>query len=38
MAEFPYNNAKNVSTGHIFFKFNSEYYPYICFEDNTDPQ
>ena len=29
MIEFIYNNIKNTSTSHIFFKFNYEYYPYV---------
>ena len=37
MAEFAYNNAKNASTGHILFKFNCKYNPYISYEENLDP-
>ena len=37
MAEFVYNNAKNLSTGHMPFKLNSGYHSRISFKDNTDP-
>ena len=36
MAKFTYNNSKNVSIGHIFFKFNCGYYSYIPFEDKCN--
>lgn len=32
MTEYAYNNAKNVGTSYILFKFNSEYYLYIFFK------
>ena len=37
MAEFAYNNAKNVSIGHILFKINCGYHPRVSFEENVDP-
>ena len=36
MAEFAYNNAKNVSTGYTPFKLNCGYHPHISFKKNTD--
>ncbi len=36
MAEFAYNNAKNVSTGHTPFKINCGYHPKVFFEENID--
>ena len=38
MAEFAYNNAKNASTGHMYFELNCGNYPYISFEENTNPR
>ena len=38
MAEFTYNNAKNVSTGHISFKFNCKYHPWVFHEEDLDPR
>ena len=37
IAKFAYNNAKNASTGHIFFELNCGYYPTVFFEENIDP-
>ena len=36
MAEFAYNNAKNTSTGHMFFKLNCSFYPQVSFEVNIN--
>ncbi len=36
MTEFIYNNAKNISTGHIFFKLNYSYYPHIFYKKDID--
>ncbi len=36
MAEFAYNNIKNISTGHIPFKLNYGYYPRVFFEEDVD--
>ena len=36
MAEFAYNNAKNTSTSHILFKFNSGYYLRVFFEEHIN--
>ena len=36
MAEFAYNNAKNVSTNHIPFELNCGYYPKVFFEEDVD--
>ena len=36
MAEFAYNNAKNISTDHITFKLNCSYHSYIPYEKNID--
>ena len=38
MAEFAYNNAKNLSTSHMPFELNYGYYPYVSFEENTNPR
>ena len=32
MAEFAYNNAKNVKIGYILFKFNCRYYSHIFYK------
>ena len=34
MANFAYNNAKNVNISYISFKLNSKYYSYIFYKDN----
>ena len=36
MAEFAYNNAKNISTGHTPFELNYGFHPRVFFEDNID--
>ena len=36
MAEFIYNNAKNASTGHIFFELNCRYHPCIFYEQDLN--
>lgn len=36
MAEFTYNNAKNISTSHISFKLNYGYYPPASYKANVD--
>ncbi len=38
MAEFMYNNAKNVSTSHILFELNCGYHPRVSFEKDVDPR
>ncbi len=37
MAEFAYNNTKNVSTNHIPFKLNCGYHSRVFFEEDIDP-
>ena len=37
MAEFAYNNAKNISTSYTFFKLNCRYYPHIFYKEDLDP-
>ena len=36
MAEFAYNNAKNLSTGHTPFELNYSYHPCVSFEKVTN--
>ena len=36
MAKFTYNYAKNVSTGHMFFKLNYSYYLWILYKEEVD--
>ena len=36
MAEFAYNNAKNVSTGHTPFELNYGYYPWMLYKEEVD--
>ena len=36
MAKFVYNNAKNTSTGHTFFKFNCNYHFCVFFKEDTN--
>ena len=36
MAEFAYNNAMNVSTGHTSFKLNCRYYPWVSYQKDLD--
>ena len=38
MAKFTYNNAKNVSTGHIPFKLNCSYHSRVFFKEDIDPR
>ena len=38
MAEFAYNNVKNTSTGHTFFKLNCGYHLKVFFKEDFDPQ
>ena len=38
MAEFAYNNAKNVSTGHTLFELNCGYHPRMLYKDDVDPR
>ena len=37
MAEFAYNNAKNVSTSYTLFELNCGYYPCVFYEEDVDP-
>ncbi len=37
MAEFTYNNAKNISTGHTPFELNYGYHPRVSFKADVDP-
>lgn len=37
MAEFAYNNAKNISTSHTPFELNYGSYPENFYENNVDP-
>ena len=36
IAEFAYNNAKNVSTGHTPFELNCGFHPQVSFEDDIN--
>ena len=36
MAEFAYNNSKNVSTGYTSFKLNCGYHPRMSYEEKVD--
>ena len=36
MAEFAYNNAKNVSTGYTLFELNCGYYPRVSYEEDLN--
>ena len=36
MAEFIYNNAKNVNTGHTLFELNYGFHPQVSFENDID--
>ena len=38
IAKFAYNNAKNLSTGHMPFELNCSYCPCVFFEEDTDPR
>ena len=37
MAEFAYNNAKNVKTDHTLFELNSGYHLQMLYKDDIDP-
>ena len=37
MAEFAYNNTKNISTSHTRFELNYGYYSYVLFKEDVDP-
>ena len=37
MAEFAYNNAKNISTGYTPFEFNCGYHPRVFYEEDLNP-
>ena len=37
MAEFAYNNAKNISIGHTPFELNCSFHLQISFKDDIDP-
>ena len=37
MAEFAYNNAKNISTGHTSFEFNCKYHLRVFYKKDLDP-
>ena len=37
MAKFAYNNAKNTNTGHIFFKLNRKYHPWVFYKKDLNP-
>ncbi len=37
MAEFAYNNTKNISTGYTLFELNCGYHPKVFFEEDVDP-
>ena len=38
MAEFAYNNTKNVSTSHTLFELNCGYHPQISYKDDVNPR
>ncbi len=37
MAKFAYNNIKNTSISHTFFKFNCDFHPQISYKKDVDP-
>ena len=37
MAEFAYNNTKNVSTGYTSFELNCGYHPWIAYKEDINP-
>ena len=37
MAEFAYNNAKNISIGHTPFELNCSYHLKVFFKEDVDP-
>ena len=38
MAEFVYNNAKNVSSGYTLFELNCGYHPQMSYKEDVDPR
>ena len=36
MVKFAYNNTKNASTNHMFFKLNCSYYPRISYKEKIN--
>lgn len=38
IAEFAYNNAKNMSIGYISFEFNRDYHFRVFYKENIDPR
>ncbi len=38
IAEFFYNNAKNISTGYTLFKLNCKFYPRVSFKKDINSQ
>ena len=36
ISKFAYNNAKNASTGHTFFKLNSVYHPWMSYNEDIN--
>ena len=38
MAEFAYNNAKNVGIGHTLFELNCGYHLCVSYKENVDPR
>ena len=37
MAEFVYNNAKNIYSSHTLFELNCGYHPWILYKKDVDP-
>ena len=37
MAEFAYNNARNLSTSHTPFELNCAYHPWVLYEEDVNP-
>ncbi len=37
MAEFAYNNAKNISINHTLFKVNCRLYPWVLVKEDVNP-
>ena len=38
MAKFAYNNAKNLSTGHMPFELNYGYHSWMLYKEKVDPR
>ena len=38
MAEFAYNNAKNLSSGHTLFELNYGYHPQMSYKEDVKPR